>query len=75
MYKRQEQTAYEIDKAVREIVDEAFQQALSVLKSKRNLLEEASQVLLEQETLEREEIDRMIEVFDDQKIKGQSLQH
>jgi cell division protease FtsH len=46
-----EQTAREIDVAVREIVSEAFARAEAVLKVRRQTLERAARLLLERETL------------------------
>jgi cell division protease FtsH len=46
-----EQTAREIDLAVREIVNEAFTRAEALLKARRQTLERAARLLLEQETL------------------------
>jgi len=46
-----EQTAREIDLAVREIVNDAFARSESLLKARRQTLERAARLLLEKETL------------------------
>ena len=51
-----EETAKEIDEAVREIVDAAFQKALGILADKRTTLEAGARALLEKETLSEEEV-------------------
>ena len=51
-----EQTAREIDVAVRQIVDQAYEVAEKVLLDKRDLLRQGAQLLLEKETLSGEEI-------------------
>lgn len=52
-----EQTAHEIDLAVRKIVDAAFERALVILKARRPLLEESAARLLERETLDGTELE------------------
>jgi cell division protease FtsH len=49
--KYSEETAREIDTAVRDIVGQAFDKALGILRSKRAILERTAQKLLEKETL------------------------
>jgi cell division protease FtsH len=51
-----EQTAREIDCAVRSIVDEGYGVAEQILTEKRNFLEQGAELLLEKETLSAEEI-------------------
>ena len=51
-----EETAKEIDVAVRELVDSAFQSAYGILKEKRTMLEAGAKKLLEKETLSEEEV-------------------
>ncbi|HLU76994.1 MAG TPA: ATP-dependent zinc metalloprotease FtsH [Burkholderiales bacterium] len=46
-----EETAREIDVAVRELIDEAFRRALQILTERRAVLEEGATLLLEKETL------------------------
>ncbi len=51
-----EDTAKEIDEAVREIVDAAYQKAFSILKEKQAVLELGAKKLLEKETLTEDEV-------------------
>ena len=54
-----EQTAREIDCAVRDIVEEAFRKARGVLERNRALLEDGSRLLLEKETLSESDLERL----------------
>ncbi len=54
-----EETAREIDCAVKEIVDAAFERARSILKKNRNLLAESAVLLLEKETLDSSELEKL----------------
>jgi len=54
-----EDTAREIDRAVREAVDEAFKKAVAILQERRSALEEGAQSLLQKETLGEEELARI----------------
>ena len=51
-----EQTAREIDVAVRRLVDRAFEVAKSILAEKRTVLESSAQELLQKETLDEEDL-------------------
>ncbi|MCC6474772.1 MAG: ATP-dependent zinc metalloprotease FtsH [Burkholderiales bacterium] len=51
-----EETAREIDRAVRETVDAAFQRASGILAERRSTLEEGARRLLEKETLVEEDL-------------------
>ena len=51
-----EDTAKEIDEAVREIVDAAYQKAFTILKEKQAVLELGAKKLLEKETLTEDEV-------------------
>lgn len=51
-----EETAWRIDKAVRELVDTAYQKASSILNAHRQLLDETAARLLAQETLTADEL-------------------
>ncbi|RJX32791.1 MAG: ATP-dependent metallopeptidase FtsH/Yme1/Tma family protein [Oxalobacter sp.] len=51
-----EDTAKEIDQAVREIVDAAFKQATQILQEKRDALVSGAKILLEKETLTEDEV-------------------
>lgn len=54
--KYSEETAREIDRAVRDLVDRAFRRAREILDANRNLLDESANLLLERETLAEEEL-------------------
>ena len=54
------QTAEAIDKEVKEIVETAHQQALSILKANRELLETITQKLLETEVVEGENLHNLL---------------
>jgi cell division protease FtsH len=54
-----EQTAREIDCAVREIVEGAFQSARSIVEGNRGILEEGARRLLDKETLEQSELEAL----------------
>jgi cell division protease FtsH len=58
-----EETAREIDCAVRNLVGRAFEQARSLLGEHRDLLESSAARLLEQETLDRETLSTMLGGF------------
>ena len=55
-----EDTAREIDRAVREIVDGAFERSLGILKERRRTLEDGAQALLAKETLVEEDLMRLV---------------
>ena len=54
--KYSEETAREIDRAVRDLVGRAFRRAREILDANRNLLDESANLLLERETLAEEEL-------------------
>jgi cell division protease FtsH len=56
-----EETAREIDCAVRELVTKAFDKALDILRQHRRELDEGAKLLLERETLQREELPALME--------------
>lgn len=56
-----EATAREIDQSVKEIIDQAFEQTLVILKNNRDLLERSAHQLLKEETLEGVELERIKE--------------
>ena len=55
-----EEIAYAIDQEVRRIVDECYDRVKSLLVEHREKLEEITRLLLEQEVLEGEELDRVL---------------
>ncbi|MBS3908354.1 MAG: ATP-dependent zinc metalloprotease FtsH [Actinobacteria bacterium] len=52
-----QEIAFEIDKEIRRIVDDAFKKAKTILTERRDLLESIAKYLIERETLEREELE------------------
>ncbi|MGB5080362.1 MAG: ATP-dependent zinc metalloprotease FtsH [Burkholderiales bacterium] len=54
-----EDTAREIDRAVRETVDKAFRKAVGILEERRTTLEEGALALLQKETLVEEDLRRL----------------
>ncbi len=55
-----EQTASQIDEAVRHLVDRAFERATEVLRRNRDLLDRDAKLLLERETLSADEIGKPV---------------
>ena len=56
-----EEVAFKIDKEVKSIVDEQYKRAKQLLTDNRDIMEELVKVLLEKETLDKEEVDEIIE--------------
>ncbi len=56
-----DQIALEIDKEVRHIVTQAYDQAYSIITKNRKLLDDISYYLLEMETLTKQDIDEIVE--------------
>jgi len=56
-----EDTARNIDQAVRELVAKSFERALDILRARRELLERGAQRLLERETLTEDELERLVQ--------------
>ncbi len=56
-----ERTAEMVDEEVKRMLDEAFQQATTILTEHRDLLEIIAQALLERETLEGNDLDLLVE--------------
>ncbi|HMA34166.1 MAG TPA: ATP-dependent zinc metalloprotease FtsH [Chloroflexia bacterium] len=56
-----DEIAYEIDKEVRALVDEAYERAREILTTRRDKLIEISELLIERETLEGEEFEQLFE--------------
>jgi cell division protease FtsH len=59
-----EETAREIDCAVRELVDRAFEQARAILEDHRELVVETAERLLEKETLTGDDLPEIAGVTD-----------
>jgi cell division protease FtsH len=51
-----EMTSHLIDKEIRQIIDEQYQRALGILKSKRDILNQAAERLLQNEVIEGEKL-------------------
>jgi cell division protease FtsH len=49
-----------VDSEVKRIVDEAYKQALSIIKSKRKKLDDVAKALLKDETLNRDEFEKIV---------------
>jgi cell division protease FtsH len=54
-----ERIAEQVDLEVKRIIEEAYQKAVEVLKQNMDLLESMAEALLERETLDRDDIDRL----------------
>jgi len=55
------QVAYEIDQEMRKLIDGCYDQAKSILKKERKLLDLIAGVLLDRETITKEQIDYLVE--------------
>jgi len=55
-----EEIAYEIDKEIRRLVDEAYERASRILKENRAKLDKIAHILIEKETLERAELEELL---------------
>jgi cell division protease FtsH len=56
-----DETERYIDHAVRNLMEQAFERAVAIVKRYRNVLEKTAQVLLQKETLEKEELEALRE--------------
>jgi cell division protease FtsH len=54
-----DETAHEIDDAVKKIVDSALERAVGIIKDRRATLDEGASLLLEKETLTEEDLERL----------------
>jgi cell division protease FtsH len=55
-----ERTAQMVDDEVKRLVDEAYSRASSILSGHRDLLDRIAQALLDRETIDREDLDRLV---------------
>jgi cell division protease FtsH len=55
-----EEIAYEIDKEVRRIIDECYDRARTIITENRGTLDRIAKALLERESLEGEELERVL---------------
>jgi cell division protease FtsH len=56
-----DQVAFEIDTEVRRLIDEAHDQALDILKAEKRKLDEIAAALIERETIEKEDLEKLLE--------------
>jgi cell division protease FtsH len=73
-----DQVAFEIDNEVRRLIDEAHDEALEILSDRRNKLDELAALLIERETLDREEVEAFLSDIPkrpqrDQTVRGAGL--
>ena len=64
-----EKVATQIDKEVAKFIKDAETQAKKILAQKKNLLEKIAQTLIEKETIEREEFEKLIGKKETEKVK------
>ena len=55
-----DQVAFEIDTEVRRLIDEAHDEALEILQQRRAKLDELARLLVEKETLDKDEVERFL---------------
>jgi cell division protease FtsH len=55
-----ERTAQMVDDEVKRLVDEAYARATQILSANRELLDRIAQALLDRETIDREDLDRLV---------------
>jgi cell division protease FtsH len=55
-----DQVAFEIDNEIRRLIDEAHDEALDILSEHRQKLDELAQLLIERETLDRDEVEAFL---------------
>jgi cell division protease FtsH len=73
-----DQVAFEIDNEVRRMIDEAHDEALDILQSNRGKLDELATMLVERETLDRDEVETFLSDVPkrgqrDQSVRGAGL--
>jgi cell division protease FtsH len=56
-----ERTAEAVDEEVKRLIDQAYQRAMAIVKSRRELLDRMVVALMERETLDREEVDLLFQ--------------
>ena len=55
------EVAYEIDKEVRRLIDEAYETARNILTERREQLDRMTEVLIERETVDKDELEALLE--------------
>ncbi len=73
-----DQVAFEIDTEVRRLIDEAHDEALEILQENRHKLDELASILVERETMEREDVEAFLSEIPkraqrDQAVRGAGL--
>ncbi len=73
-----EQVAFEIDNEVRRMIDQAHDEALEILQENRSKLDQMAALLIERETIDKEEVERLLtdvpkRAQRDQAIRGAGL--
>ena len=56
-----QEIAFEIDKEVRRLIDEAYETAYRILTERRELLDQMADVLVERETVDKDELEALLE--------------
>jgi len=66
-----EETERYIDHALRDLMENAFERAVTILKHHRNVLEKTAQVLLQKETLEKDDLEALrVQIVADKHAKS-----
>jgi cell division protease FtsH len=73
-----EQVAFEIDNEVRRMIDQAHDEALEILQENRSKLDQMAALLIERETIDKEEVERLLtdvpkRAQRDQSVRGAGL--
>jgi cell division protease FtsH len=73
-----EQVAFEIDNEVRRMIDQAHDEALEILQEYRSKLDQMAALLIERETIDKEEVERLLtdvtkRAQRDQAVRGAGL--
>jgi cell division protease FtsH len=73
-----EQVAFEIDNEVRRMIDQAHDEALEILQEQRQKLDQMAALLIERETIEKEDVERLLtdvpkRAQRDQSVRGAGL--
>jgi len=73
-----DQVAFEIDTEIRRLIDEAHDEALEILQEHRPKLDELAEILVERETMEREDVEAFLAAIPkrpqrDQAVRGAGL--
>jgi cell division protease FtsH len=66
------QVAFEIDKEVRNIISEQYEVTKKIIKENKDLLDTIAKALMEKETLTKEEIDEIVENYNNKGSKKET---